>query len=178
MNTILICDDDKDIVSALDIYLTSEGYATVKAYDGLECLRLAEREPVDLILLDVMMPGLDGIRTTAKLRESCNVPIILLTAKSEDSDKILGLNIGADDYITKPFNPIEVIARVKSQLRRYTSLGGKQGGGEANPALLTNGRGQIGHRGRGGGQPHPHRVQHPSPADEEPRPGVLHQPDL
>ena len=134
MNTILICDDDKDIVSALDIYLTSEGYATVKAYDGLECLRLAEREPVDLILLDVMMPGLDGIRTTAKLRESCNVPIILLTAKSEDSDKILGLNIGADDYITKPFNPIEVIARVKSQLRRYTSLGG-----EANPALLTNG---------------------------------------
>ena len=134
MNTILICDDDKDIVSALDIYLTSEGYATVKAYDGLECLRLAEREPVDLILLDVMMPGLDGIRTTAKLRESCNVPIILLTAKSEDSDKILGLNIGADDYITKPFNPIEVIARVKSQL-----LGGKQGGGEANPALLTNG---------------------------------------
>ena len=139
MNTILICDDDKDIVSALDIYLTSEGYATVKAYDGQECLRLAEREPVDLILLDVMMPGLDGIRTTAKLRESCNVPIILLTAKSEDSDKILGLNIGADDYITKPFNPIEVIARVKSQLRRYTSLGGKQGGGEANPALLTNG---------------------------------------
>ena len=135
MNTILICDDDKDIVSALDIYLTSEGYATVKAYDGLECLRLAEREPVDLILLDVMMPGLDGIRTTAKLRESCNLPIILLTAKSEDSDKILGLNIGADDYITKPFNPIEVIARVKSQLRRYTSLGGKQGGGEANPAL-------------------------------------------
>lgn len=124
MNTILICDDDKDIVSALDIYLTSEGYATVKAYDGLECLRLAEREPVDLILLDVMMPGLDGIRTTAKLRESCNVPIILLTAKSEDSDKILGLNIGADDYITKPFNPIEVLARVKSHLRRYTSLGG------------------------------------------------------
>ena len=105
MNTILICDDDKDIVSALDIYLTSEGYATVKAYDGLECLRLAEREPVDLILLDVMMPGLDGIRTTAKLRESCNVPIILLTAKSEDSDKILGLNIGADDYITSPSIP-------------------------------------------------------------------------
>ena len=138
MNTILICDDDKDIVSALDIYLTSEGFRTVKAYDGLECLRLAESEPVDLILLDVMMPGLDGIRTTAKLRESCNVPIILLTAKSEDSDKILGLNIGADDYITKPFNPIEVIARVKSQLRRYTSLGGKSGGGE-NTKLLTNG---------------------------------------
>lgn len=118
MNTILICDDDKDIVSALDIYLTSEGYATVKAYDGLECLRLAEREPVDLILLDVMMPGLDGIRTTAKLRESCNVPIILLTAKSEDSDKILGLNIGADDYITKPFGWRELFARIEVALRR------------------------------------------------------------
>lgn len=118
MNTILICDDDKDIVSALDIYLTSEGYATVKAYDGLECLRLAEREPVDLILLDVMMPGLDGIRTTAKLRESCNVPIILLTAKSEDSDKVLGLNIGADDYVTKPFSPAELTARVDALYRR------------------------------------------------------------
>ena len=135
MNTILICDDDKDIVSALDIYLTSEGYETVKAYDGLECLEAVKRQPVDLILLDVMMPGLDGIRTTAKLRESCNVPIILLTAKSEDSDKILGLNIGADDYITKPFNPIEVIARVKSQLRRYTSLGGA----DKSPGLLTVG---------------------------------------
>ena len=140
MNTILICDDDKDIVSALDIYLSSEGFATLKAYDGLECLRLAESNPVDLILLDIMMPGLDGIRTTAKLREKYNVPIILLTAKSEDADKVLGLNIGADDYITKPFNPIEVIARVKSQLRRYTSLGGKNGGGSADdPALLTNG---------------------------------------
>lgn len=123
MNTILICDDDKDIVSALDIYLTSEGYATVKAYDGQECLRLAEREPVDLILLDVMMPGLDGIRTTAKLRESCNVPIILLTAKSEDSDKILGLNIGADDYITKPFLPQELLLRLAAVLRRVYGAG-------------------------------------------------------
>ena len=137
MHTVLICDDDKDIVSALDIYLSSEGYRTVKAYDGLECLRLVEQEPVDLILLDVMMPGLDGIRTTAKLRESRNIPIILLTAKSEDSDKVLGLNIGADDYITKPFNPIEVIARVKSQLRRYTTLGGQQK--SENAALLQNG---------------------------------------
>ena len=126
MYTVLICDDDKDIVSALDIYLTSEGYRTLKAYDGLECLKLVEEHEVHLILLDVMMPGLDGIRTTAKLRESKNIPIILLTAKSEDSDKILGLNIGADDYITKPFNPIEVIARVKSQLRRYTTLGGRE----------------------------------------------------
>ena len=134
MNTILICDDDKDIVSALDIYLTSEGYATVKAYDGLECLRLAEREPVDLILLDVMMPGLDGIRTTAKLRESCNVPIILLTAKSEDSDKILGLNIGADDYITKPFNILELKARVRALLRRAAGVQRSQG------SLLTVGK--------------------------------------
>ena len=126
MHTILICDDDKDIVSALDIYLTSEGYATLKAYNGLEAIRLVEEQEVHLVLLDVMMPGLDGIRVTAKLREKHNIPIILLTAKSEDSDKVLGLNIGADDYITKPFNPIEVIARVKSQLRRYTTLGGRE----------------------------------------------------
>lgn len=125
MYTILICDDDRDIVSALDIYLTSEGYRTVHACDGLEALRAVEEHPVDLVLMDVMMPNLDGIRCTAKLRESRNVPIILLTAKSEDSDKVLGLNIGADDYVTKPFNPIEVLARVKSQLRRYTTLGGQ-----------------------------------------------------
>lgn len=137
MYNILICDDDRDIVSALDIYLTSEGYHTLKAYDGLEALAMAQREELHLILLDVMMPGLDGIRTTARLRESHNIPIILLTAKSEDSDKILGLNIGADDYITKPFNPIEVIARVKSQLRRYTTLGGQKK--EVTPVLLTNG---------------------------------------
>ena len=126
MYNILICDDDRDIVSALDIYLTSEGYKTFKAYDGLEALKIVDQQDIQLVLLDVMMPGLDGIRTTAKLRESKNIPIILLTAKSEDSDKILGLNIGADDYITKPFNPIEVIARVKSQLRRYTTLGGRE----------------------------------------------------
>ncbi len=126
MYNILICDDDKDIVSALDIYLTSEGYKTFKAYDGLEALKVVDQQDIQLVLLDVMMPGLDGIRTTAKLRESKNIPIILLTAKSEDSDKILGLNIGADDYIPKPFNPIEVIARVKSQLRRYTTLGGRE----------------------------------------------------
>ena len=105
MNTILICDDDKDIVSALDIYLTSEGYATVKAYDGLECLRLAEREPVDLILLDVMMPGLDGIRTTAKLGRAATCPSSCSPPRARTADKILGLNIGADDYITKPSIP-------------------------------------------------------------------------
>ena len=124
MYTILICDDDRDIVSALDIYLTSEGYRTIKTFNGAQAIRAAEEQDVHLILMDIMMPELDGIRATAKLREGSNVPIILLTAKSEDADKILGLNIGADDYITKPFNPLEVMARVKSQLRRYTTLGG------------------------------------------------------
>ena len=126
MYNILICDDDRDIVSALEIYLTSEGYHTVAAYNGREALQAMERGEIHLVLMDVMMPELDGIRATARLRESYNVPIILLTAKSEDNDKILGLNIGADDYITKPFNPLEVIARVKSQLRRYTALGGAE----------------------------------------------------
>ena len=135
MHTILLCDDDRDIVSALDIYLTSEGYRTVKAYNGMEALQVVKTHDIHLILMDIMMPELDGIRATAKLREGSNIPIILLTAKSEDSDKILGLNIGADDYITKPFNPLEVIARVKSQLRRYTSLGGA----EKSPGLLTVG---------------------------------------
>lgn len=125
MATILICDDDRDIVSALDIYLTSEGFHTIRAYNGAQAVQAAKENEVHLILMDIMMPELDGIRATAKLREGSNVPIILLTAKSEDSDKILGLNIGADDYITKPFNPLEVIARVRSHLRRYTQLGGQ-----------------------------------------------------
>lgn len=119
MYTILICDDDRDIVSALDIYLTSEGYRTIAAYNGREAIQAAEENEIHLILMDVMMPELDGIRATAKLREGSNVPIILLTAKSEDTDKILGLNIGADDYITKPFNPLEVIARVKAAIRHW-----------------------------------------------------------
>ena len=106
MATILICDDDRDIVSALDIYLTSEGFHTIRAYNGAQAVQAAKENEVHLILMDIMMPELDGIRATAKLREGSNVPIILLTAKSEDSDKILGLNIGADDYITKPFNPL------------------------------------------------------------------------
>lgn len=135
MYTILICDDDRDIVSALDIYLTGEGYQTIKTYNGLEALKAAQEREVHLILMDIMMPELDGIRATARLREGSNVPIILLTAKSEDTDKILGLNIGADDYITKPFNPLEVMARVRSQLRRYTTLGGAGKG----PDLLTLG---------------------------------------
>ncbi len=140
MYNILICDDDRDIVSALDIYLSSEGYHTIAAYDGQQALKAVEENEVHLILMDVMMPNLDGIRATARLREVCNVPIILLTAKSEDADKVLGLNIGADDYVTKPFNPMEVMARVKSQLRRYTLLGGKDGSvGAGEDGLLKNG---------------------------------------
>lgn len=126
MYKILICDDDRDIVSALKIYLMSEGYDTVEAYNGQQALKAVGKGGIDLVLMDVMMPVLDGIRATAKLREVENLPIILLTAKSEDTDKVLGLNIGADDYITKPFNPVEVLARVKSQLRRYTTLGGRE----------------------------------------------------
>ncbi len=123
MQTILVCDDDKEIVDAIDIYLTGEGFTVLKAYDGYEALEILERKAADLMIVDVMMPGLDGIRTTLKVRETSSIPIIILSAKSEDTDKILGLNIGADDYISKPFNPLELVARVKSQLRRYTQLG-------------------------------------------------------
>ena len=120
---ILICDDEKDIVNALKIYLSSEDYALHTAYNGKEALQIIRTEPIDLLLLDIMMPEMDGIETMRRLREQYNLPVILLTAKSEDTDKILGLNLGADDYITKPFNPMEVLARVRSQLRRYTQLG-------------------------------------------------------
>lgn len=123
MAKILVCDDDKDIVEAIDIYLTQEGYEVLKAYDGDEAIKVLKRNEVDLLIKDVMMPRLDGIRATLKIRENMSLPIIILSAKSEDADKILGLNIGADDYITKPFNPLELVARVKSQLRRYTQLG-------------------------------------------------------
>ena len=123
MFNILVCDDDKEIVDAIDIYLSQEGYHILKAYDGLQAIEIMKKEEVHLILLDIMMPNLDGIRATRKIRETSSVPSIMLSAKSEDVDKILGLNIGADDYITKPFNPLELIARVKSQLRRYTQLG-------------------------------------------------------
>ena len=123
MVKILVCDDDKDIVEAIDIYLTQEGYEVLKAYDGAEAIKVLKRNEVDLLIMDVMMPRLDGIRATLKIRENMSLPIIILSAKSEDADKILGLNIGADDYMTKPFNPLELVARVKSQLRRYTQLG-------------------------------------------------------
>lgn len=123
MAKISVCDDDKDIVEAIDIYLTQEGYEVLKAYDGDEAIKVLKRNEVDLLIMDVMMPRLDGIRATLKIRENMSLPIIILSAKSEDADKILGLNIGADDYMTKPFNPLELVARVKSQLRRYTQLG-------------------------------------------------------
>ena len=123
MYNILICDDDKDIVNALKIYLQNPDYRLLEAFNGAEAVEVVKRETVHLVLLDIMMPQMDGITAMAKIRESFNMPVILLTAKSEDQDKILGLNIGADDYITKPFNPLEVAARVGSQLRRYTKLG-------------------------------------------------------
>ena len=123
MQKILVCDDDKEIVEAISIYLSGEGFEILKAYDGYDALKLMAETPPDLMIIDVMMPGLDGIRTTLKIRETSTIPIIILSAKSEDNDKILGLNIGADDYLTKPFNPLELVARVKSQLRRYHELG-------------------------------------------------------
>ena len=123
MAEILVCDDDKDIVEAIEIYLTQEGHHILKAYDGEQAIQVLKNNPVDLLIIDVMMPKLDGIRATLKIREKNALPIIILSAKSEDADKILGLNVGADDYVTKPFNPLELVARVKSQLRRYTQLG-------------------------------------------------------
>ena len=123
MYNILICDDEKDIVSALKIYLAGGEYNLFEAYDGIEALNIIDKNDIHLVLLDIMMPGMDGIQVLSRMREDKNIPVIFLTAKSEDTDKILGLNIGADDYITKPFNPVELIARVKSQLRRYMELG-------------------------------------------------------
>ena len=124
MAGILVCDDDQEIVEAIEIYLKQEGYQVYQAHDGMEALKILKEQEVQLIIMDIMMPKLDGIRATLKIREQNTVPIIILSAKSEDADKILGLNIGADDYLTKPFNPLELVARVKSQLRRYTKFGG------------------------------------------------------
>lgn len=124
MYNILVCDDEKDIVSALNIYLTADGYQVFEAFNGKEAIEMIKNQEIHLVLMDIMMPVLDGITAMTKIREFSNVPVILLTAKSEDTDKILGLTVGADDYVTKPFNPVEVQARVKSQLRRYMQLGG------------------------------------------------------
>ena len=137
MTNILVCDDDKEIVEAISIYLESAGYGVLKAYNGEEALEVLKEHEVQLVLIDIMMPVMDGIRATKKIRETSSVPVIILTAKSEDADKILGLDIGADDYVTKPFSPLELMARVRSQIRRYTRLGSK-----AEPSgddILTNG---------------------------------------
>ena len=123
MYNILVCDDDKEIVKAIDIYLTKEGYNVLKAYDGLECINVFKENEVHLVILDIMMPNQDGIETLKILRELSSIPVIMLSAKSEDEDKIIGLNLGADDYVTKPFNPLELIARVNSGIRRYIKLG-------------------------------------------------------
>lgn len=123
MINILVCDDDKDIVDAIEIYLAPEGYNILKAYDGIQAIEMIKKHEIHLLIMDVMMPRMDGIRATLKIREQSNVPIIILSAKTEDTDKIFGLNVGADDYVTKPFNSLELVARVKSQLRRYTKLG-------------------------------------------------------
>lgn len=123
MANILVCDDDKMITEAISIYLQQEGYHIFKAYDGIEAIELIKKEQIDLLIIDVMMPRLDGIHAILKIREFASIPILVLSAKTEDADKILGLNVGADDYITKPFNPLELIARVKSALRRFTQLG-------------------------------------------------------
>jgi len=123
---ILVCDDEKEIVDAIEIYLLNEGYDVIKVYDGKTALACLEKQEIHLVIMDIMMPGMDGLHAVMRLREENNIPVILLSAKSEDHDKILGLNVGADDYIGKPFNPLELMARVKSQLRRYTVLGSKE----------------------------------------------------
>ena len=136
---ILVCDDDKEIAGAIEIYLRNEGYNVFKAYDGLEALEIARTQPLHLIIMDIMMPKMDGVQATMKIREEKNIPIIMLSAKSEDYDKITGLNVGADDYVTKPFNPLELIARVKSQLRRYVMLGSISGHEEAKSGVFRSG---------------------------------------
>lgn len=139
--TILVCDDDKEIVEAIELYLMQEGYNVEKAYDGQEALKIVKDKKIDLMIIDVMMPKLDGIRATLQIRKESKIPIIILSAKTEDADKILGLNVGADDYVTKPFNPLELVARVKSQLRRYTTLssyGDEEGNVYEAGGLLIN----------------------------------------
>ena len=131
MANILVCDDDREIVDAIEIYLSQDGYKIYKAYDGEQAIQILDKEDIHLLIMDIMMPRLDGIRATLKIREYSSIPIIILSAKSEDTDKILGLNIGADDYICKPFNPLELVARVKSNLRSYSSLGSLTGENKA-----------------------------------------------
>ena len=177
MYNILVCDDEKDIVSALHIYLSAEGYRVLTAFDGPEALRLLDREEVHLVLLDVMMPGMDGITAMTRLRQSRNLPVILLTAKSEDTDKVLGLNMGADDYVTKPFNPVELLARVRSQLRRYMTLGGgppRRDHRRSEPGRQCQDR----HRGRRHREPDAPGIRHSAAADAASGEGVLAPRDL
>ncbi|MCR5633425.1 MAG: response regulator transcription factor [Eubacterium sp.] len=139
MYNVLVCDDDKDIVEAISIYLETAGYGVVKAYDGFEALDKLKKEDIHLVIIDIMMPNMDGIMATRKIREISQVPVIFLSAKSEDADKILGLDIGADDYVTKPFNPLELVARVKSQIRRYTELGAITEMASDDDKIIVNG---------------------------------------
>jgi DNA-binding response OmpR family regulator len=139
MVNILVCDDDREIVDAIEIYLIQEGYNVIKAYDGEQAIKALDENDVQLLIIDIMMPRLDGIHATLKIHEHSNIPIIILSAKTEDADKILGLNIGADDYISKPFNPLELVARVKSSLRRYTSLGSTQKVPNGGETIYRNG---------------------------------------
>ena len=139
MQNVLVCDDDKDIVDAIAIYLEKEGLNVFKAYNGIEALEITEKEDIQVAVIDIMMPVMDGIQCTMKIREHSSIPIIILSAKSEDSDKILGLNIGADDYVTKPFNPLELVARVKSNLRRYTQLGNVEAAQKEEDGILRVG---------------------------------------
>ena len=139
MYNILVCDDDKDIVEAISIYLETAGYNVIKAYDGFEALKCMNESEIHLVIIDIMMPNMDGIRATRKIREESHVPVIFLSAKSEDADKILGLDVGADDYVTKPFNPLELVARVKSQIRRYTELGAITEMASDDDKIIVNG---------------------------------------
>ena len=168
MQTILVCDDDKEIVEAIEIYLQQEGYHILKAYDGEEALEVLKENEVHLLIMDVMMPRLDGIRATLKIREESSIPIIILSAKTEDADKILGLNIGADDYVEKPFNPLELVARVKSQLRRYTQLGNAA---ENSASVYTVGGSDRGWRS---GKADTDRVQHPFITGQKSGKGIFH----
>lgn len=180
MYNILVCDDDKDIVSALEIYLSGGEYQVFKAYSGEEALSIMSQEKIHLVLMDIMMPHMDGIRATQELRKTSNVPVLFLTAKGEDTDKIQGLNAGGDDYITKPFNPMEVLARVRSQLRRYTVLGGRAcEGGRPDRRPHRAGHGAaLCHGGRGAGHTYPSGVRHSASADGAPWSGLFRAANL
>ena len=166
MYNILVCDDDREIVDAIEIYLTQEGYHVLKAYDGMQAIQMLEREEIQLLIIDVMMPKLDGIRATLKIREKSSIPIIILSAKSEDVDKILGLNIGADDYVTKPFNPLELVARVKSPGGRRRKCVSGRGSSRQRRFKRSQRRGRT-------SQTDPDRIQHSPAAGKKSRQGIF-----